>query len=259
MSLNFLLWYWVSPLPALSLLLALDHGSFLLVGRLRCLPILSLGSPLDNLDSPSNAYTHVHSMSSTLHTSKAADTVLGFSDTKEQMSANEEVNLPDNDWWDVWVSPCYEFRQSDSAGRILAGLRKGAKSPRNPNRENEKIDALLRTKRAREVLSAQPEDLTACWRQCQVRLRTLRSELTEAKQEGDPKEKKRKLRRVRIYLYERVIWWTPGTPAGLHFVGDCSTGLDNFPYNEENHPAVKLQVVWKTDKKKFVVRNLSEG
>ena len=32
----------------------------------------------------------------TLHTFKAADTVLEFSDTKEEMSVNEEVNLPDD-------------------------------------------------------------------------------------------------------------------------------------------------------------------
>ncbi|CAI7596771.1 unnamed protein product [Penicillium glandicola] len=127
------------------------------------------------------------------------------------------------------------WRQSTGGKNSLEGLNKGKHRPRTCNVWPAKVEAFLRTKQVQDMLSARSEQLTKCQRQCQDRLRDLQSESNC---------------RLKYYFKSHVIWYSPFYPTGLRFKGDGCSNADDFPYNEIDHPAVKLQGVWKTSERR---------
>jgi hypothetical protein len=127
------------------------------------------------------------------------------------------------------------WRQSAGGKNSLEGLNKGRKRPKKRNAWPAKVEAFLRTKQVQDMLSARSEQLTKCQRQSQDRLKNLQSESNC---------------RLKYYFKSHVIWYSTFYPTGLRFKGDGCSMTDDFPYNEIDHPAVKLQGAWKTSERR---------
>lgn len=127
------------------------------------------------------------------------------------------------------------WKQSIGGQNSLEGLKKGRSRPRKCQVWPAKVDAFLRTKQVQDMLSAKPDQLTKCQRHCQGRLNKLRAESN---------------RRLGYYFKSHVIWYSSFYPTGLRFKGDGCSEEDDFPYDEIDHPAVKLQGTWKTSERR---------
>lgn len=126
------------------------------------------------------------------------------------------------------------WRQLMGGKNSLDGLKKGRGRPKKRNVWPAKVEAFLKTKQVQDMLSARSEQLTKCQRQCQERLMNLKLE-TDC--------------RLKYYFKAHAIWYSPFYPNGLWFKGDGCSEPDDFPYNEIDHPAVKLQGACKTSER----------
>lgn len=128
------------------------------------------------------------------------------------------------------------WKNSEGPQNSLQGLKKGRGRPRKVYTWAAKLYAFFRTKQVQDRLSARPEQLSKCERQSQNRLKGLRSGTTS---------------RQKSYFKTHVIWYSKFYPGGLRFEGDGCSDPDDFPYDEINHPAIKLQGVWKTEERRL--------
>lgn len=122
------------------------------------------------------------------------------------------------------------WKSSPARQRRDEGLRKGREGPRKFHAWAARLDALFRTKQVRDRLTADPSELALY--QCRSRERLLSLPQDTTKRQKD-------------YLKNHVIWWSTNYKKGLRYRGDGCVDQDNFPYNDEEHPAVKLHGNWK--------------
>ncbi|KAJ5591593.1 uncharacterized protein N7459_001962 [Penicillium hispanicum] len=83
---------------------------------------------------------------------------------QKRLATNKE--LRDSEAW----------KNSEAAREVLQGSKKGARRTKRCNAWSARTEALLKTKQVREILSAGPDELTACQRRSQERLQGLRSD-----------------------------------------------------------------------------------
>lgn len=96
------------------------------------------------------------------------------------------------------------------------------------------LTLFFRTKQVQDRLAANPTELPLYQRHSQGRLLRLREDTSG---------------RIQNYLKSHVIWWSPKYSKGLRYRGDGCTERDGFPYEMQEHPAVKLHGVWKQDER----------
>ena len=121
------------------------------------------------------------------------------------------------------------WKLTEAAKSQKSALLRASRGPKKHGAWSARIDALHRTKQVRERLAADPSMLNAVDLNCQERLRNLRSDSRT---------------RIASYFKAHVICYSVTNPGGLRFRGDGCPDNDEFPYDDMDHPAVKLLGVW---------------
>ncbi|KAJ5341170.1 hypothetical protein N7541_010294 [Penicillium brevicompactum] len=121
------------------------------------------------------------------------------------------------------------WKYTEAAKSQKSALLQAARGPKKHGAWPARIDALHKTKQVRERLAADPSTLSVVDLNCQRRLSQLRSDSST---------------RVVSYFKAHVICYSTTNPRGLRFRGDGGPDRDEFPYEEVDHPAVKLLGVW---------------
>lgn len=95
---------------------------------------------------------------------------------------------------------------------------------------NSKLQALFKTLQVRRRLSTDPT--------------LLRDKMMKDTQKAlkDLGTKDRKY--TGVWLSRHVVWYAKDIPNGLRYVGDGGPESDDFPYDQKDHPAVKLESRW---------------
>ena len=129
------------------------------------------------------------------------------------------------------------WKNSQAAQNMAKGQRKACRAPKKYNAWSRRLDAFFRTKQVRDRLEAKPTELPLYQRHSQERLIKLREDTSS---------------RMKSYCKAHVIWWSKSYPKGLRYRGDGCPARDDFPYDEQEHPAVRLHGCWtKEERAKF--------
>jgi hypothetical protein len=126
------------------------------------------------------------------------------------------------------------WEHTEGAKSQKSALLRASRGPKKHGAWPARIDALHRTRQVRERLAADPNALNAVDLNCQKRLQQLRSDSRT---------------RVVSYFKAHVICYSATNPGGLRFRGDGGPDSDEFPYDDLDHPAVKLLGVWTKSKR----------
>jgi hypothetical protein len=125
------------------------------------------------------------------------------------------------------------WRSSEAAQRMAKGQRKACRAPRKYNAWGKRLDAFFKTKQVRDRLAAEPSELPLYKCHSRERLMSLRNDSSS---------------RMESYFKAHVIWWSKSYPKGLRYSGDGCSALDEFAYDEKEHPAVRLHGCWNRGK-----------
>ncbi|KAG9252109.1 uncharacterized protein F5Z01DRAFT_676348 [Emericellopsis atlantica] len=118
-----------------------------------------------------------------------------------------------------------EWKASDTAKKMKSDLKKNCKLPQNKHQE--KLAAFQKVKQYKDLESKDVASLTA-------QEATARSKMV-AFTASDLDKKK-----WATYYKSHVVWWSPHQPGGLRYEGDQCPDVDDFDYENEIHPAVKI-------------------
>lgn len=129
------------------------------------------------------------------------------------------------------------YKASENGLYSTASLKRPATLPRN--QQQNRVAALLKMKQIKALRDSNPDDLNPKERAMQVRNRCLNFMDNQ---------------KLRNFVRNYVVRWTPWQPNGLRYSGDGCQQPDGFPYMLQDHPAVKVSGVFKPEEKKaFVV------